>query len=303
MEEYYKIIAFILAGILGVCVGSFLNVVIYRVPLGMSLAKPDSHCPNCKYKLKWSDNIPVLSYLFLGGKCRNCKQRISFRYPAVELFNMLAWLGSVWLFWDTSIPFTVITALASTLLICVFFIDLDHMLVFDRFVIMLLILGGFAVFFDPYYNWLSHVIGGVAGFAVFYGVHALFYYGFKKDALGGGDIKLSGAVGLLLGWERLLLGVVIASLSASVVLVLLNRKNAETEPNDEAEITAQADEIAEVTANAENSTDITAQADEPTEGEALPGEYPFAPFLCSGFWIAMMFGAKIITWYISLFGI
>ena len=68
MEEYYKIVAFILAGLLGVCVGSFLNVVIYRVPLGMSLAKPDSHCPNCKYKLKWSDNIPVLSYLFLGGK-------------------------------------------------------------------------------------------------------------------------------------------------------------------------------------------------------------------------------------------
>ena len=277
MDEYYKIVAFILAGLLGVCVGSFLNVVIYRVPLGMSLAKPDSHCPNCKYKLKWSDNIPVLSYLFLGGKCHNCKQPISFRYPAVELFNMLAWLGSVWLFWDTNIPFAVITALASTLLICVFFIDLDHMLVFDRFVIMLLILGGFAVFFDPYRDWLSHVIGGVAGFAVFYGVHALFYYGFKRDALGGGDIKLSGAVGLLLGWERLLLGVIIASVSASIILMILSRKNAN---KDEQEPT-----------------------EEPAEGEALPGEYPFAPFLCSGFWIAMMFGAQIITWYTSLFGI
>ena len=290
MEEYYKIVAFILAGLLGVCVGSFLNVVIYRVPLGMSLAKPDSHCPNCKYELKWFDNVPVLSYLFLGGKCRNCKQPISFRYPAVELFNMLAWLGSVWLFWDVSIIFTVITALASTLLICVFFIDLDHMLIFDRFNVMLLILGVLAVFFDPYYDWLSHLIGGVAGFAVFYGVHALFYYGFKKDALGGGDIKLAGAVGLLLGWERLLLGVVIASLSASVILLLLNRKNATTEAETEAE-------IATVDAGTE------AETEEATENEVVPGEYPFAPFLCSGFWIAMMFGASIISWYLSLFGI
>ena len=142
---------------------------------------------------------------------------------------------------------------------------------------MLLILGGVAVFFDPYYDWLSHVIGGVAGFSIFYGIHALFYYGFKKDALGGGDIKLSGAVGLLLGWERLLLGVVIASLSASIVLLLLNRRSSET--------------------------DEEASTTEPEEGEALPGEYPFAPFLCSGFWIAMMFGSQIITWYISLFGI
>ena len=289
MEEYYKIVAFVLAGLLGLCVGSFLNVVIYRVPLGMSLAKPDSHCPNCKYKLKWFDNVPVLSYLFLGGKCRNCKQSISFRYPAVELFNMLAWLGSVWLFWDLSIGFTLISALASTLLICVFFIDLDHMLIFDRFNVMLLILGVLAVFFDPYYDWLSHVIGGVAGFAFFYGLHALFYYGLKKDALGGGDIKLSGAVGLLLGWQRLLLALFIASLSASVVLVLLKRKNAATETEELIEVPAE--EIAE------NLSEETA------ENQALPGEYPFAPFLCSGFWIAMMFGASIIGWYLSLFGI
>ena len=114
-------------------------------------------------------------------------------------------------------------------------------------------------------------------------MHALFYYGFKKDALGGGDIKLSGAVGLLLGWERLLLGVVIASISASIILLLLSRKKTDS---DEQESEDEQDETADL-----------------AEGEALPGEYPFAPFLCSGFWIAMMFGAQIITWYISLFGI
>lgn len=281
MDEYYKIVAFILAGLLGVCVGSFLNVVIYRVPLGMSLAKPDSHCPNCKYKLKWSDNIPVLSYLFLGGKCRSCKQPISFRYPAVELFNMLAWLGAVWMFWDLSKPFAVIAALASTLLICVFFIDLDHMLVFDRFVIMLAVLGVLTMFFDPYYGWLSHLIGGVVGFAFLYGVHALFYYGFKKDALGGGDIKLTGAVGLLLGWERLLLAIVLASLSACVVLLIVSRRQTADgfTPDEQGE--------------AEDIHNDTAQGK----------EYPFAPFLCTGFWVAMMFGVQILTAYLNLFGL
>ena len=287
MDEYYKIVAYILAGLLGVCVGSFLNVVIYRVPLGMSLAKPDSHCPQCKYKLKWSDNIPVLSYIFLGGKCRNCKQHIPFRYTAVELFNMLAWLGAVWVFWDESKVFAVIAALVSSLLLCVFFIDLEHMLVFDRFVIMLAVLGIVSMFFDPDYGWLSHLIGGAAGFGFLYGVHALFYYGFKKDALGGGDIKLTGAVGLLLGWERLLLAIVIASLSACVVLVIASRKNAPEADLDEAE----------------NSTATEETEEQMEENEVSAKEYPFAPFLCTGFWVAMMFGASIITAYLSLFGL
>ena len=314
MDEYYKIVAFILAGILGVCVGSFLNVVIYRVPLGMSLAKPDSHCPQCKYKLKWSDNIPVLSYIFLGGKCRNCKQHIPFRYTAVELVNMLAWLASVWLFWDESKVFAGITALVASLLICVFFIDLEHMLVFDRFVIMLAVLGVISIFFDPTYNWRSHVIGGVAGFGFLYGVHALFYYGFKKDALGGGDIKLTGAVGLLLGWERLLLAIVIASLSASVALVIANRRAAEEESDEETSTATEENENSPTATeentdgageNAEETAETTGEteAEETDENTVSAKEYPFAPFLCTGFWVALMFGARIITAYLSLFGL
>ena len=292
MDEYYKIVAYILAGILGLCVGSFLNVVIYRVPLGMSLAKPDSHCPKCKYQLKWSDNIPVLSYIFLGGKCRNCKERIPFRYTAVELANMLAWLASVWLFWDESKVFAGITALVASLLICVFFIDLEHMLVFDRFVIMLAVLGVVSMFFDPSYGWVSHLIGGAVGFAALYAVHAVFYYGFKKDALGGGDIKLTGAVGLLLGWERLLLAIVIASLSACVVLLIANRRAMQ----------AQGDEG--ISTTTEESGDTNEPPNEETDEDGVsPQEYPFAPFLCAGFWIALMFGAKIITAYLSLFGL
>ena len=110
-----------MASILGLCVGSFLNVVIYRVPNKMSLAYPPSHCTTCDYTLKWYDNIPVLSYIMLGGRCRSCKTHISFRYTAVEIANMLLWLLSVLLFWEESIAMAVIAALSSTLFICIFF--------------------------------------------------------------------------------------------------------------------------------------------------------------------------------------
>ena len=92
MGDFVYVVALILAGVLGLCVGSFLNVVIYRLPNGMNLAKPASHCPKCKKEIKWYDNIPVLSYIILGGKCRNCKTHISFRYTLVELLNAILWV-------------------------------------------------------------------------------------------------------------------------------------------------------------------------------------------------------------------
>ena len=100
MDDYILIVTYILSGLIGLCVGSFLNVVIYRIPNNMNLSKPASHCPKCDYQLHWYDNIPVLSYLMLGGKCRKCKQPISIRYMLVELSNMLLWLLAVYLFWE-----------------------------------------------------------------------------------------------------------------------------------------------------------------------------------------------------------
>ncbi len=223
MEAYDLICAYVLAGIFGLCVGSFLNVVIYRVPNHMSLAKPNSHCPVCKYELRAYDNIPVLSYLMLGGRCRKCKTHISFRYTAVELANMLLWLLSAILFWERSIPLACIYALVSSVFLCVFFIDLEHQIIFDRFQIILLLLGGASIFFDPDYGWLSHMIGGIAGFAFFY----LVAWGFEKvchkEGLGGGDIKLVAVAGLLLGWERLLLSMLIATVPAAIILLIASR--------------------------------------------------------------------------------
>ncbi len=223
MDKFYLICAYVLSGIFGLCVGSFLNVVIYRLPNKMSLAKPNSHCPTCKYALRWYDNIPVLSYVMLGGKCRSCKTHISFRYTAVELANTVLWLLCTFLFWEKSIPLACIYMVVFSVFLCVFFIDLEHQIIFDRFQIILLVLGVASIFFDKDYGWLSHIIGGVSGFAVFY----LISWGFEKlcgkEGLGGGDVKLAGVVGLLLGWERLLLGLLIATIPAAVIMLILSK--------------------------------------------------------------------------------
>jgi len=262
MDNFVLICAYILSGIVGLCVGSFLNVVIYRLPNNMSLAKPNSHCPACKYELRWYDNIPVISYLILGGKCRKCKTHISLRYTVVELFNAILWVLSVHMFWERSIPLALIYALAFSIFICVFFIDLEHLIIFDRFQIMLAILGILSIFFDKDFDWLSHIIGGVAGFAVFYLIAFLFEKLYKSEGLGGGDVKLVGAVGLLLGWERLVLSMLIATIPAAIIMSIVKRgKSGE---------------------------------------EKL---FPFAPFLIIGFSVSLLFGAPILNWYLSLFGL
>lgn len=222
MEQFYLTVSYILVGLLGLCVGSFLNVVIYRLPNGMSLAKPNSHCTACGYELRWYDNIPVVSYVLLGGKCRSCKAHISLRYTLVELANMLLWLLCILLLWEKNIPLACIYMAVSSVFLCVFFIDLEHQIIFDRFQIMLLCLGIASVFFDEV-SWQSHLIGGVAGFGLFY----LVSWGFEKlrgvEGLGGGDVKLAGVAGLLLGWEKLLLGMLIATIPAAIVMGLASR--------------------------------------------------------------------------------
>lgn len=263
VEVFYRVVTYILAGILGLCVGSFLNVVIYRVPNKMNLAKPASHCTSCGYTLKWYDNIPVLSYIILGGKCRKCGEHISLRYTLVEIANALLWLLSVWLFWEQSIVYSCIAAAVSSVLICVFCIDLEHMLIYDRFTISIAVLGVVAIFFDDFTVWYDHLIGAAAGALLFVGL----YYGailiLKKEGVGWGDVKLVAAAGLLLGWQKLIFAMLVASISACVILLILR----------------------------------LIRKDE--QGK----EYPFAPFIVAGTLIAMFFGSAIIYWYINLLGI
>lgn len=262
-EAFLRICIYILAGLVGLCVGSFLNVVIYRLPRGMSLAWPASHCTACGYSLRWYDNIPVLSYVLLGGKCRKCGVAISPRYMLVELANGGLWLLCVRLFWDTQPGYAVIAALVLSVLICVFCIDLEHLLIFDRFVILIAVASAALIFFDDFARWQDHLVGALA----FGGGFLLIYYGvlwlLKKEGLGFGDVKLAFASGLLLGWQRMLLAILMASVSASILLGVLRR----------------------------------------AKGHEKDHEYPFGPFLVVGIALALLAGEPIIGWYLSLLGI
>ena len=260
MEQFYLICAYVLAGLLGLCVGSFLNVVIYRLPRDMSLAFPGSHCTTCDYELKWYDNIPVVSWLMLGGKCRKCREPISPRYTIVELANMALWMLSVALFWKESPLYAILSAIVCSALICIFFIDLEHMLIYNRFILIVAAAGLIAMFHDSFTKPGDHVVGALVGGGIF----ALLYFGaillLKREAMGFADVKLAAAAGLLLGWQKLLFAMLIASVVGSVVLVILNRVK-----------------------NQERNT-----------------EYPFGPFIVGGVLVAMLAGAPIISWYVGL---
>lgn len=260
MDQFYVICVYVLAGVLGVCVGSFLNVVIYRLPRNLSLAFPGSHCTMCDYQLRWYDNIPVLSWILLRGKCRKCGEPISLRYMVVELTNMLLWLMSVLFFWKISFVYSVGVAIACSALICIFFIDLDHMLIYNRFILIVAVVGVVVMFLDGYTKPTDHVIGALVGGGVF----ALLYFGairvLKREAMGFADVKLTAAIGLLLGWQRLLFAILLSSVVGSIVLVLLNRIK-----------------------KRERTT-----------------EYPFGPFLVGGALVALFVGAPVIIWYMGI---
>lgn len=260
MEQFYFITACVLSSLLGLCVGSFLNVVIYRLPQKMSLSKPASHCTTCEYVLRWYDNIPVLSYIILGGKCRSCKQKISPRYMLVELANGALWLTCVLLFWKQSPAYAILTALAITVMICIFFIDLEHLIIFNRFSIALALIGVGCIFCDSYTVWYDHLIGALAGAVSF----LLIYFGaiwvLKKEGMGFGDVKLAAAGGLLLGWQRFIFAILVASVVACVVLLAVKIKNKHERGR----------------------------------------EYPFGPFIVLGITLALFIGAPIIDWYVGL---
>lgn len=226
-DGYYLIITYVLGAIIGLCVGSFLNVVIYRVPLGMSVAFPASHCPKCGYKLRWYDNIPVLSYIILGGKCRSCKEHISFRYTLVELLTAALWVLCVYLFNDNVI-YMVCAIITCSVGVCVTFIDLEHMIIPDRFHLIMLPVAVLSIFCDAEYDYISHLIGFGAAIILFIGIAWLGKKILKREALGGGDVKLAIVSGLLLGWQKLILMMLVASVVGSVVMLVKRVKNGES---------------------------------------------------------------------------
>ena len=224
-----EIMIYILIAIFGLCVGSFLNVVIYRTPRQMSLSYPASHCPKCNNRLKWYDNIPLLSYLFLKGKCRVCKTNISPRYFLVELLNLVLWLGIALLYLKIDIVVMVCYLLAVSVLVVVAFIDQEHKFIPDRFQIVLLLLGIVLCVFGSDIAWHERLIGLAVGGGIMLLFYGLGFLLFKREAMGIGDIKLMAVCGLIVGWQNILLALFIGVLVGAILLPILKRTTKEIE--------------------------------------------------------------------------
>ena len=198
--------------LLGLAVGSFLNVVIYRVPNGLSVVKGRSFCPSCRHKLGVLDLVPVFSYVSLRGKCKHCSAPIGIIYPVVEALNAVLYFLAYWQF---GISFKLLSSMVIIpCLLCLSFIDAEHGIIPDRFNIIIAVCAlAIAIFAEPI--WIERLIGAV----VFCGFLALIAW--LTKGMGWGDVKLFAACGFLLGWKLMLLCVIISSVTASLFSLIL----------------------------------------------------------------------------------
>ncbi len=261
MEKFYFWVFFTLSVLLGASVGSFLNVLIYRVPREESIVKGASHCTVCGHKIRWYDNIPILSYIILGGKCRDCKSEISPRYVIVESLNTAIWTGFALLSKRTGYVNATLNMFFSSVCIVVAFTDFEHGFIPDRYHIAILIFGALATPFDTYVSWKSHLIGMAFSLVLF----GLLYLGarliLKREGMGLGDVKFATVSGLVLGVKACFFGILVAGVSASIILPVLIYKR---------------------------------KKDRKTE-------FPFGPFLSVGYIISAFVGELAVSAYLGLF--
>jgi leader peptidase (prepilin peptidase)/N-methyltransferase len=203
-----------IAALFGLFIGSFLNVCIYRIARDESVVWPASHCPQCGTPIKTWDNIPVISYLILKGKCRNCSEHISVRYPVVELLSGLLAVSLLYRFGPT-IAFLIYYLWACVLLI-ITFIDLDIQIIPDRLSLGGIVAGLLVVYWLPvtYKDAVGGlVLGGGLLLAIIYG----YYFLTKKEGMGGGDVKLLAMIGVFTGWQGVLFTMFASSLMGTMV--------------------------------------------------------------------------------------
>ncbi len=262
----------------GLIVGSFLNVCIARIPLETSIISPPSHCPRCKTPIRWYDNIPLVSFAVLRGRCRTCGQRISWRYPLVEQLNGLLYIWAISEFGFTG-EAVLVMALCSSLVV-ISFIDYDHQIIPDVITFPGMVTGlAVAPFFMTTLagplsfglgnvlpplgqngtSFLNAFIGLVLGGAPLYVIGLLWEKLRKVEAMGGGDVKYMAMVGSFLGWKGAFLTIMLGAMAGSLVgvaLILLKKH--------------QADKV-----------------------------IPFGPFLAFGTLLTLFRGPEIIAWYLG----
>ncbi len=210
--------ALAMAGVFGAVIGSFLNVCIYRLPRGKSIVRPASACAQCGRHLSWAENIPIVSYLVLRGRCRTCRARISLRYPLVELVTALTF-AAAWLAYGPT-PLLVSRLVFACALIVLFAIDLEHHLLPNVITLTGIVVGlGFSFLTEP--GWTSAVVGILTGGGILFLIAESYFRIRHEEGLGMGDVKMLAMIGAFLGWKLTLVTLMMASLAGSIVGVLV----------------------------------------------------------------------------------
>ncbi|MFW5878481.1 MAG: prepilin peptidase, partial [Myxococcota bacterium] len=223
-------IILIFAFLVGAVVGSFLNVIIHRVPRGMSIVSPPSSCSSCGEQVRWYHNVPIVSYIVLKGRCARCEAPFSFRYPVVELLTAVAAVASVVTLGLT--PVAVRTFVFICFLIALTYVDLEHWLLPHALTWPGIALGLATAWLPGAPGLGPAAIGAAAGLVGFWLLRVLASAAFGKEALGGGDLWLLAMIGAFLGWQPLLPVVFLASLQGSViglVLLMLGKRKGQAE--------------------------------------------------------------------------
>ena len=210
---------------LGLAVGSFLNVCIYRLPRDESVIKPPSRCPSCERRLSWFENVPLFSYLLLGGRCRTCRVALSRVYPIVEILTMVVFVLQYWLVgWQ---PLLLVRLVFAASMIVLFVIDLQYLKLPNVITLPGVLIGVVAsVFLEP--GWRSSLVGLATGGGALWTIRKTYWLFCGREGMGLGDIAMLSMVGAFLGWRFTLITLLIASVTGSVFgggLILFNRSN------------------------------------------------------------------------------
>jgi leader peptidase (prepilin peptidase)/N-methyltransferase len=244
--------------ILGLIIGSFLNVCIYRLPRGLSPVRPRSGCTKCGHELSWYENVPIISYLVLRGRCRKCGDAISPMYPVIEAITGAMFLAGYVLYGPG--PLLAVRLLFGCAMIVLFVIDLQHRILPNVITLPGIVIGFLcSILVGP--GWQASLIGIVAGGGTLWAIAEIYYRIRHEEGLGMGDVKMLGMIGAFLGWKLVLLTLVVASFSGTIVglgVLLLKR-------------------------------------------ESMKYALPFGTFLAVGALIAAVAGDPILSWYLSFY--
>lgn len=268
LGTYIFMLTYVLIFIIGACIGSFLNVVIYRLPEKKSIWKKRSNCPHCHQKLKNYDLVPIFSFIWLKAKCRGCKQKISWQYPSVELvtgllFVFLAYHHQVGQAMANPMFFRDLVFVAG--LIIIFTTDLRYYLIFDAVSIPLMVFAFLVNFFILSHsgNYFSILINLLLAGVIGSGFFALQYWISKGKWVGGGDIRLGAVMGFMLGWPIIFVALILAYVSGAVISVILLAFKIKT----------------------------------------MKSPVPFGVFLTGSTFVALFWGQQLLAWYLTNLGL